>query len=295
MLDRHHLNILRAIDQHGTLTEAAIQLCLTQSALTHAIKKLEQKTGVTLWQKHGRRLQLTEAGSYLLSLANRLLPQFEHAERTLQQFADGQRGSLRIGMECHPCYRWLLKVVSPYMQRWPDVDLDVRQEFQFGGISALFSHDIDLLITPDPIQREGVLFSPVFEYEQVLVVHKDNPLSSVTQLTPEMLSDQTLITYPVAKERLDIFSQFLQPAQVMPKQHKTVETADIMLQMVAAGRAVSALPAWLFEETAQGLPIEAISIGQQGIHKQIAVGIRQSDADLTHLKSFVELARQTKR
>ena len=236
MLERVHLNILREIDKLGTLTEAAESLHLTQSALSHAIKKLEGRLGTPLWQKEGRKLRLTRAGEYLLTLANRVLPQFEHAEQLISEYATGQRGILRIGMECHPCYQWLLKIVSPYLQEWTDVDVDIRQRFKFGGMGALYGYEIDMLITPDPLRRSGLIFTRVFDYEQVLVVAKDHPLANKKQIQPQDLNDQTLITYPVSPERLDIYSQFLQPANSSPRQHKTIETTEIMLQMIAAGR-----------------------------------------------------------
>jgi DNA-binding transcriptional LysR family regulator len=178
MIERNHLEIVREVDRCGSLTAAADGLCLTQSALSHAMKKLEQQLGTAVWVREGRKLRPTQSGLYLLSLANRLLPQFEHAEELVGQIARGQRGSLRIGMECHPCYQWLLKVVGPYLEQWPGVDVDVKQRFQFGGIGALFGYDIDVLVTPDPLHRKGLVFEPVFDYEQVLVVPSSHPLAS---------------------------------------------------------------------------------------------------------------------
>ena len=126
-LERIHLEIVRAVAQHGSLTAAAEKLHLTQSALSHTVRKLEDQLGVAIWYREGRRLRPTQAGEYLLAVANRLLPQFAHAEEHLEQYAQGERGSLRIGMECHPCYQWLLKIVSPYLAAWPAVDVDVKQ------------------------------------------------------------------------------------------------------------------------------------------------------------------------
>src|SRR5690606_26421415 len=130
MLERAHLEILRAIDQHGTLTAAAESLHLTQSALSHTVAKLERLSGVQLWVREGRSLRLTQAGEYLLATAQRLLPQFETAEAFLKQYAQGERGTLRIGMECHPCYEWLLKVVSRYLGDWPDRSEEHTSELQ---------------------------------------------------------------------------------------------------------------------------------------------------------------------
>ena len=190
MLERIHLSIVQQVEKEGSLTAAAGVLNLTQSALSHSMKKLEQQLGTDIWLREGRRLRLTQAGQYLLAVANRVLPQLDLAEERLGQFAQGERGALRIGMECHPCYQWLLKVVAPYLAAWPDVDVDVKQKFQFGGIGALFGYEIDLLVTPDPLFKPGLKFEPVFDYEQVLVVAKGHPLASVAYVKPEQLTQE---------------------------------------------------------------------------------------------------------
>ena len=293
MLERIHLAVIREVDRQGSLTAAAGVLCLTQSALSHTIKKMEQQLGAAVWQKDGRNVRLTAAGAYLLGLANRLLPQLEHAEQVMAQYAQGQRGTLRIGMECHPCYQWLFKVVPPFLERWPDVDVDVKQKFQFGGIGALFAHDIDLLVTPDPLHKPGLRFESVFDYEQVLVVGRRHRLASQAFVTPQELAQETLITYPVEIERLDIYNQFLVPAGCAPKRHKTIETTEIMLQMVASGRGVAALPGWLVAEYAGKVQLGTVRLGRRGIAKQIFLGMRDSDVAIDYLQAFVTIARHS--
>lgn len=295
MIERMHLMIVREVDRQGSLTKAAQSLFLTQSALSHSIRKLESLTGAKIWLREGRQLHLTQAGRHLLALANRVLPQLELAQTRLEQYARGERGTLRIGMECHPCYQWLLKIVSPYLQAWPDVDVDVIQKFQFGGLAALLSHDIDLLVTPDPLARPSLVFEPVFDYEQVLVTALDHPLAQKSYVVPEDLATQTLICYPVEQDRLDIFALFLQPAGIMPARFKTIETTDILLQMVAAGRGVTALPKWLVQEYAVKLPIAPVRLGEQGVQKQLFLGVRESDDDVDYLSAFIEAARASDR
>ncbi len=291
ILERTHLEIMRAVNRHGTLTAAAVHLHLTQSALSHSMRKLEGQLGVALWRREGRGLCLTQAGEYLLRTANRLGPQFTHAEERLRQFAKGERGTLRIGMECHPCYQWLLNIVEPFLAAWPAVDLDVKQKFQFGGIGALFGYEIDLLVTPDPLRKTGLLFEPVFDYEQVLVVGPKHPLRHADHACPEHLAGETLITYPVATDRLDIYTNFLTPAGIRPKRHKLIETTEVMLQMVASGRGVAALPRWLVREYEDRFPIFAVRLGPEGVAKRIYLGIREQDAEIDYLCAFLELAR----
>jgi LysR family transcriptional regulator, regulator for metE and metH len=294
MIERIHLAIIREVERQGSLTAAAEKLFLTQSALSHSIKKLEQQLGTDIWLREGRSLRLTQAGQYMLAVANRLLPQLSLAEERLRQFAQGERGTLRIGMECHPCYQWLLKVVSPYLADWPDVDVDVKQKFQFGGIGALFGYEIDMLVTPDPLYKPGLVFQPVFDYEQVLVVNHQHPLAKSAYVVPEQLSNETLITYPVEIDRLDIYNQFLQPAGISPHVHKPIETTDIMLQMVASGRGVAALPRWLVEEYQSRFDVTPVKLGKQGIAKQIYLGIRETDNQIDYVQAFIQLAQARK-
>lgn len=295
MIERIHLAILREVHQQGSLTAAAEQLCVTQSALSHSIRKLEERLGTPLWLRQGRHLRLTQAGEYLLQLAQRLLPQLEQAEAHIRQMAKGERGSLRIGMECHPCYQWLLKVVAPYLSAWPDVEVDVKQQFQFGGLAALQDYEIDLVVTPDPVPQAGLVFEPVFDYEQVLVVPSSHRLADrekIDYAQPQDLQNETLITYPVPPERLDVFTQFLLPAGIAPKLHKSIETTDIMLQMVASGRGVAALPRWLVLEYAQRLDVRPVRLGKQGVAKQIHLGVRVEDLQRDYLAAFMALARE---
>jgi len=292
MLERIHLSILAQVDKLGSMTAAAEALHLTQSAISHSMRKLEEQLGTDIWLREGRSLRLTQAGQYLLQVAHRVLPQLVLAETRIGQYAEGERGTLRIGMECHPCYQWLLKIVSPYLAAWPDVDVDVKQKFQFGGIGALFGYEIDLLVTPDPLHKPGLRFVPVFDYEQVLVVARDHPLARAATIKPEQLSGEVLITYPVPVDRLDVYTQFLMPAGISPRRQKVIETTDIMLQMVASGRGVAALPRWLAEEYAQKMPVVPVRLGRHGIAKQIFLGAREADFEIDYLQAFVERARQ---
>lgn len=285
MIDIQPLAILREIGRTGSLTQAADQLNLTQSAVSHAIRRFEERYGVKLWERDGHKLRLTLAGDYLLGLAMRVLPQLEHGAAVLEDYARGRRGAIRVGMECHPCQDWLMRVVDPFLAEWPDVELDVTTAFQFGGLAALLGHEIDILVTPDPVERPGLEYRPVFHYELVLAVAESHPLAQKQWVEPEDLASETLITYPVARERLDIYTRFLVPAHALPRRHRTVETTDLMLRLVASGRAVSATPDWLLRG-ARG--VTGVRIGE-GIAKSIHLGRRKGEA-APYLGGFMHLA-----
>ncbi|MEX3815928.1 LysR family transcriptional regulator [Paraburkholderia sp. BR13439] len=292
MLDLQYLSIVMEVDRLGSVTAAAERLNVTRSALSHMVRKFEERHGVKLWTKNGRGLRFTHAGEYLLGLAERVIPQMEHAERTLTNFAAGRRGALRVGMECHPCQKWLTRLTPQYLTAWPGVDFDVRTAFRFDGVAALLGYEIDMLITPDPIDVPDIVFAPVIDYELMLVVQDEHPLAAREFALPQDLMNEELITVPVSKERLDIFTRFLVPAHCKPKYHRTAEQTELMLQLVAAGRGVAVLPDWLVAEEGEGLPVRAIRLGEPGISKCINVGVRNGEEEIAYIAGFLDLARE---
>jgi LysR family transcriptional regulator for metE and metH len=281
------------IDRHGTLTAAAEALHLTQSAVSHALRRLERLLDVRLTRPEGRRVRLTQAGSYLLAVSRRILPRLREADQVLGELGRGDRGRLRIGMECHPCYEWLLTIIGDYLDLRPHVDVDVVQRFQFNGVEGLRDNEIDVLVTPDPVADEDLRFEPVFPYELLLVVPEGHRLAGRRSVAPRDLASVDLLSYPVPTERLDVFTRFLIPAGVRPRSLRAVEATEVMLALVRGSRGVTTLPDWMMRgERARGLA--AVRLGG-GIRKEINLGFRGDEELPAYVEDFVRLCRRSSR
>ena len=293
MIEHSHLTIIEALHTHGTLTEAANTLCLSQSALSHQIGYLEKKLGVALWKREGRNLRLTQAGMLLLEVAQQILPVLAQAEKKLTAYREGRQGILRIGVECYPCFEWLTGIIGAFMQSLPDIDVDIIQKFQFTGLEGLQNYHIDVLITPDLIKKENITYETLTEYQLVLVVSIDHPLAGIEKLTPEQLSNEVLLTFPVPQERLDILTYFLTPAHSVPKMLKPIESLEIMLQMTALGRGVCVLPEWLADIKMRSHRLKKIKIGNFGLNQKLYLALRESDQAIPYIRKFIEIGRQS--
>ena len=291
MIEPSHLKIMLALHQKGTLTQAADALFLTQSALSHQIRHLEKKLNLKLWQRCGRRLRLTPAGELLLKTAERVMPLLSQTELALKAMGEGQQGLLRIAVECFPCHQWLNSIVAEFLQALPDIDVDIIRQFQFSGAEGVLNHHADLLITPDLCVHEALQNIPLFDYQQVLLVSESHHLASFSSISAKQLADQVLFTFPVEKLRLDVFSEFLQPAHIQPKAHKQIESLAIMLQMVENQRGVSVLPEWLADSYSQQYKVKKCRLGEAGIYKTLYASIKKEDINLPYLKTFIELAQ----
>ena len=136
-LELRHLRTVRAIHEQGGLARAAEVLNITQSALSHQVKALEEQAGVDLFVRRAKPMRLSPAGMRLLRLAEQVLPMVQATEAEFKGVEAGRIGRLHIAMECHACFDWLLPVLDIFRRAWPEVDLDIRQRLAFGALPAL--------------------------------------------------------------------------------------------------------------------------------------------------------------
>ncbi|PPD04150.1 MAG: LysR family transcriptional regulator [Methylobacter sp.] len=288
-----HLRILLALKQHGSLSAAGVALHLTQSALSHQIKNLEQRLGVVLWRKQGRNLVLTQAGKYLSEVADSVIATVDSAERHLNLLAAGKTGKLTIGIDCHACYEWFQTILQPYLQAWPELEVDVTSNYRFNAFTAIRQFKLDAVLTSDPAFNDELNYQPIFEFELVLIVAKNHPLAGRQWLEPADLQTETILTYPVERERLDMFRKVLQPAAIEPKAHITVEETGFMLLMAASGRGVCLLPEWLLAVNSAHLKITCLRFKDLTLSKTMYLATRHEDAGLDYIRWLTQYARDS--
>lgn len=290
-LELRHLRTVRAIHEQGGLARAAEVLNITQSALSHQVKALEEQAGVDLFVRRAKPLRLSPAGMRLLRLAEQVLPLVAATEAEFKGVEAGRIGRLHIAMECHACFDWLLPVLDIFRRTWPEVDLDIRQRLAFGALPALARQEVDLVISSDPEEMAGIAYQPLFDYSPTLVVPAGHPLVAKGHADPPDLAGETLITYPMDRARLDVFSQFLTPAGIEPAQSRTVELTAVALMLVASGRGVAVMPDWVLRREAANAEIAMLPLTRGGIIRRLYAAVRQDDLHQPYMAHVLRLAR----
>lgn len=290
-LELRHLRTIRAIHDHGGLARAAEVLNITQSALSHQVRAMEDQAGTALFLRQTKPMRLSPAGMRLLALARQVLPLVEAAESEMRGVSQGRVGRMHIAMECHACFNWLLPALDQFRHLWPQVDIDVRAGLAFTALPALTRGDADLVISSDPEELPGVGFEPLFDYHPLLAVPATHPLASRDSVEPANLATETLIAYPMDRARLDAFSHFLDPAGVRPAAVREIELTDVILLLVASGRGVAVLPDWVLAREAQNPDIRTLRLGRKGVTRRLYAAIRDEDRDLPFMQDMLRLAR----
>ncbi|AML56054.1 Transcriptional activator MetR [Serratia rubidaea] len=287
MIELKHLRTLQALRNTGSLAAAAAQLHQTQSALSHQFSDLEQRLGFKLFVRKSQPLRFTAQGEILLQLAEQVLPQIQQA---LQSCHEPHQTTLRIAIECHSCIQWLTPALDNFRLRYPQVAMDFKSGVTFDPQPALQQGELDLVMTSDILPRSGLHYSPMFDFEVRLVLAPDHPLADKPQITPEDLRDETLMIYPVQRQRLDIWRHFLQPAGISPAL-KSVDNTLLLIQMVAARMGLAALPHWVVESfERQGLVITK-TLGD-GLWSRLYAAVRDGEQRQAITEAFIHSARQ---
>lgn len=291
IIELRHLKTLQALEETGSVSLAAKRVFLTQSALSHQIRMLENHYGAPLFERKSTPLRFTPVGERLLRLAHDLLPQVTDAERDLARIIEGEAGELRIAVECHTCFDWLMPAMGEFRPIWPQIELDIVSGFQADPIGLLLQHRADLAIVSEAEKQNGISFQPLFAYEMVGICAPDHPLAAKNVWTAEDFIGETLITYPVPDEMLDLPKKILIPKNINPPRRHSELTIAI-IQLVASRRGIAALPYWTVMPYLEKGYVVHRQITDDGLQSKLYAAIRTEDTDKSYLNNFCQIIRE---
>lgn len=292
-VDVRHLQTLVALRDSGSVSRAAAWMRLTQGALSHHIKALEDFFGVPLFIRKSAPVVFTPAGKRLLEAADKVVPILNQTTRDLIQMAKGTGGTMRIAVECHTCFDWLMPAVDAFRARWPEVEIDLVSGYHDDPIGLLHQGRADLaLVSCSEKNEPGVDFHGLFRYPLVALVANDHELAQKDFLVAEDFLGQVLVSYPVEEEALDIVKAVLRPAGIKPAR-RTTELTVAILMLVSARRGIAVLPRWAVQTYLQRQYVTAKTITEQGLISDIWAATLPAESEKPYVIEFLSLLRET--
>ncbi|KUM02425.1 LysR family transcriptional regulator [Chromobacterium sp. F49] len=290
VLELRHLKSLLALAESGSVSQAAQRVYLTQSALSHQLKQLETAYGLALFERKTQPLRFTPAGERLLRLARDLLARVAAAERDLARIRQGEAGEIRVAVECHTCFDWLMPAMDQFRQHWPAVELDIVSGFHADPVGLLLSGRADLAIVSEAEAQAGIVHQPLFAYEMVAIAAREHPLAGKACWRAEDFVGETLIHYPVPDDMLDLLRKVLLPAGVNPAR-RTAELTIAIIQLVASRRGVAVLPYWTVQPYLERGYVVARQVGEAGLQSELYAALRGDDAGQAYMQDFLQTVR----
>lgn len=287
-LEVRHLRLIHSIAEAGSVTRAADRLYLTQSALSHQLRDIEEKLGVALFKRMNKKMILTPAGGRVLSAANRILEELTRAEEDIRHIALNREALLRISTECHTCYHWLPSLLKTFSLQHPRIEVQIVVEATRDPHSALLDGKIDLALVSAPVRNSKLRYEPLFRDELVVIVGKDHSLRSRSFVRAVDFVDEHLIIYSEPAENRAV-QQVLVPAGVSPKRISSVQLTEAIVEMVTAGVGIGILSRWSVAQHIEAGRVFALPITKPGLFRRWSAATLKNKARPEYLDAFVKL------
>ncbi len=290
MLELRHLRTLIALAETGNLSKAGKRLNLSQPAVSHHVRAVEEEYGIQLFERKSDPLRFTLPGRHLVDLAYDVSRRIRDGERDVARIAQGEAGILRIAVECHSCFDWLMPSMDAFRERWSQVELDLVSGFHADPVGLLGENRADLVIVSHAVKRAGVIYHPLFGYEVLALLSHRHPLVRKGYLTAKDFKNEVLVTYPIPDERLDLVRDVLRPAHVNPTR-RTTELTVAILQLVASGRGVAALPGWTVQPYLDRKYVAWKPVGKAGLHSRLYAATTEAGSSHAYMQEFLRIMR----
>ncbi|NIS27414.1 LysR family transcriptional regulator [candidate division KSB1 bacterium] len=269
-MEIRHLRLIKTVAEEGNLTSAGRKLFLTQSALSHQLREMEEKFGTSLFQRIGKKMILTQAGERLLATAKKVLTELEKTEYDVKKLVSGESGVLRISTECYTCYHWLPALLKSYRRWFPNVDVQIVTEATRQPIQFLLNGKLDLAIVSCLTRQDEATrfkYAELFTDEMVVVAHAGHRFASQDYVYPEQLTDEHLICYTAPTEFLDIFQRVLIPAGITPGKVSKLQLTEAIIEMVKSDLGITVIANWAIKPYLRSKKLAAIPLAGHALER----------------------------
>lgn len=265
-LEVRHLRLVVAIVEEGGLTRAGERLNLTQSALSHQLRQIEESLGIPLFTRASKRLMLTDAGEELVQRARSILADIADLESDLRERASGHRGKLRIATHCYTCYEWLPPLLKRFYGSHPNVDVEIVADATADPLDALRKGQIDLAIVSSSADESGLQSFDLFCDEMLLLVPPSHRLAKKSHVTARDFADEHLLAYSPQSENL--FYRAYLARSATPPRYTVIKLTEAILSMVRAGLGVTVAAKWAVADELRTGRLVGVRIGADGFVRE---------------------------
>jgi LysR family transcriptional regulator for metE and metH len=288
-LEIRHLRMVAAVAASGSVTLAASEVHLTQSAVSHQLRDIEARLGTPLFLRVGKRMVPTAAGGRVLATARRVLDDIAAAEDDVRRLATNQAGVLRVCAQCNTGYHWLPPLIETFRRKHPNVDVVVAVEYTMRPLEALLDGRLDLAIVTQEVHNSHLRVRPLFEDEHAAIVAPDHPFATRPFVRPEDFAGERLLLYSGSADDSFTVREVLRPAGVEPERISFVMLTEAIVEMVKARLGISVMQTWAVEPAIRAGEVRAVPITAAGIHRRWSAATLRAAGASPHMEAFVEL------
>ena len=266
-MEIRHLRLIKEVAEKGSLTKAMDTLFLSQSALSHQLKELENHLGTQLFYRINKKLVLTGAGKIVLESAEKILKDIERTELSVKKYITGDSGSIRLTTQCYTCYHWLPSIMIDFNKEFPKIEIEIFPDDEDDTEKLLLNGKIDLAIVSEKRHYPTLKYTELFEDEMVALLPSDHKLVGKKYLKAEDFESETIIIHSYPLHTVELYKSVLDPAGIKPRKVIQVQVTEAVIEMVRAGMGVKVMAKWMVEPYLKDKRLTSIPVTKKGLFR----------------------------
>ncbi len=255
-----NLKLVNVIVKEGSVTKASEKLYLSQPALSHQLKKLEEEIGLKVFNRLNKKLVLTDVGQILYSNSEKILVSISLLNSELEEIKKGKKKRIRLTTECYTCYHWLPRVIQEFRKDNPAINVQINIEATKEPLQFLLEGKIDLAIVSNTSNHPSINFEPLITDEMVVILSKDNRLSGIKKINLNDLINQNLILYDIPESKNYVLTNILHNNIGLVDSIQKVQLTEAIIELVSANLGISIMAKWAAESFLKDKNLKMISL-----------------------------------
>jgi len=286
-MELKYFRLIKTIEEEGSIANSADKLFLTQSALSHQLRELEERLNFKVFHRTRNKWKLTDEGAELYKLGNSILESIERGFQNIEQLRTGSVGTIKVSTECYSFYQGLSSFIQKMGLLYPEIDVDLILEATHQPISKILSNEIDIAIVTSKPANETLSSIEVYEDEIFAIMHKENPLGKLDFLDTNDFSNIHLIIHSFPLETVSVYEQFLKPYKITPPKISAIPLTEVALEMIHANMGIMCMPKWALKSFK--IPDDLIlkKISKNGLKRTHYLVFRKSDKKKKYVNDFI--------
>ncbi|HEX9785551.1 MAG TPA: LysR family transcriptional regulator [Opitutaceae bacterium] len=270
-LDSRQLLAFATVARRGSFTLAAKDLFLTQSAVSHAIKALEEDLGHRLLDRVGKRVMVTQAGEQFLVHVHKVLREMDSARSGLDHLANWGHGRLRVGASETACQYLLPGVLREFRQSFPKCVIRIEPGDHMRQLELLRSGHVDLAVMLRPEGDREFTFVPMFDDELRFVVAPHHAWANAGQIAPEEIANETLLLYSRATYTFRMLADYFRAENVALNDYIELGSMEAIKELAKTGVGVGIIASWIAREELASGALVSLPLGHRPLRRNWGV------------------------
>lgn len=287
-MELKYFRLIKTIAEEGNISNSATRLFLTQSALSHQLRSIENQMGFKVFLRKRNQWKLTKEGEELYQLANTVLAEIDKGLTNIQQIKEGSKGKIRISTECYSFYQGLPQFIQKMSLLYPDILIDLDVEATHRPVSKVLSKDLDMAIVTSKPVNDDLVSVEIFEDEIFAILHKENKLNEKPYLAASDFSQAHLIIHSFPLETVSVYEHFLKIHHVEPLKLTAIPLTEVALELVNANMGIMCMPSWALKPFNLSKELILKPLGSQGLKRKHYLTFHKENQHKKYYQDFIQ-------